>query len=247
MPAPVIGLTTRNTKDLKYDHSLVTSPKTYPTAIVKAGGIPLLIPTNLTPDTYAELLNRLDGIIFTGGGDIDISHFQGQPHPKIYGIDAERDQQEISLVRMAAQTGLPMLGICRGFQVINVTLGGTLFTHIMDQLPDALEHSAFPANPPDYPAHEVTLVPGTRLAAILQAEKVWVNSLHHQGAERLAPGLIPAGSAPDGLLEAFELPNHPFAIAVQWHPEWMPDDEKMQLLFKAFIAAAAARIGEPAQ
>lgn len=246
MPAPVIGLTTRNTKDLKYEHPLVSSPKTYPTALIKAGAIPVLIPTNLTPDTYPELLARLDGIVFTGGGDIDIAYFQGEPHPEIYGIDEERDRQELTLVRMAVETGLPILGICRGIQVINVALGGTLYTHILDQLPDALEHSCFPANPPDYPAHEVTLAAGTKLAGIFQAEKLQVNSLHHQGVDQLAPGLVPAATAPDGLLEACELPDHPFAVAVQWHPEWMPDDEKMQQLFRAFVTAAAARIGEPA-
>ncbi|MEJ2758946.1 MAG: gamma-glutamyl-gamma-aminobutyrate hydrolase family protein [Anaerolineales bacterium] len=229
MPAPLIGVTTL----------LSSSPKTYPTALIKAGAIPVLIPTNLPPENYPDLLKRLDGIIFSGGGDIDLQYFPGEPHPKIYGVDLERDAFELSLARLAVDRDLPLMGICRGFQVINVALGGTLYTHILDQLPNALEHSCYPANPPDFLAHDVNLRPGTKLAAIFQAETIKVNSLHHQGTKQLAPGLIPAATAPDGLLEAFEIPDHPFGLAVQWHPEWMPDDENMQRLFRTFVSAAA--------
>lgn len=247
MPAPVIGLTTRNTTDQKYGHPLVSSPKTYLTALIQTGAIPILIPTNLPPTTYPSLLRHLDGILFTGGGDIDIQHFNGEPHSQIYGIDPERDAQELALARMAASKNLPMLGICRGFQVINVALGGTLYTHILDQLPDALDHAAFPANPPDFLAHPVQLVPGTKLARILGEDEIMVNSLHHQGAKLLAPRLVAAGYSPDGLVEAFEIPDHPFGVAVQWHPEWMPGNEIMQRLFGTFIEATIHKTVEVAQ
>ncbi len=247
MPAPLIGLTTRNTEHPQNKYPLSSSPRTYPTALVKAGAMPVLIPTNLPPESYPDLLHRLDGIIFTGGGDIDLQYFPGEAHPEIYGIDLERDAMEITLSRMAVEAGLPLLGICRGFQVINVALGGTLYTHILDQLPGALEHSCYPAYPPDHLAHNVRLAPGTKLSGIFQADTVQVNSLHHQGANQLAPGLTVAATAPDGLVEAFEIPKHPFGIAVQWHPEWMPEDGNMQRLFRAFVTTAAHTAAEPIQ
>lgn len=239
MPAPLIGLTTRNSTDPKYGLPLISSPKTYSEALLRAGAIPVLVPVNLPPAMNAELLGRLDGLLFTGGGDIDNKYFQGEDHAEIYGIDLERDEHELSLVRYAATMEIPFLGICRGFQVINVALGGTLYTHIYDQLPGALQHSCFPEYPPDHPAHTIEVKPNSLLSDLFDSTHAEVNSLHHQGLKTLAPGLEVLATAPDGLVEAFCLPSHPFGLAVQWHPEWMPDAPEMQAIFHRFSAQAA--------
>ena len=239
MPAPLIGLTTRNTTDPKYGFPLISSPKTYAQALLRAGAIPVLVPVNLPPAMNAELLVRLDGLLFTGGGDIDNKYFQGEQHEEIYGIDPERDEHELSLARYAASQQVPFLGICRGLQVINVALGGTLYTHIFDQLPGALQHSCFPEFSPDHPAHPIEIKPGSLLSNLFSSTHAEVNSLHHQGVKTLAKGLEALATAPDGLVEAFHLPSHPFGLAVQWHPEWMPDAPEMQAIFRLFAAQAA--------
>jgi len=239
MPAPLIGLTTRNTTDPKYGFPLISSPKTYARALLRAGAIPVLVPVNLPPAMNAELLTRLDGLLFTGGGDIDNKYFQGEEHEEIYGIDPERDEHELSLARYAASQQIPFLGICRGLQVINVALGGTLYTHIYDQLPGALQHSCFPEFSPDHPAHPIEIKPGSQLSNLFGSTHAEVNSLHHQGVKTLAKGLEALATSPDGLVEAFHLPSHPFGLAVQWHPEWMPDAPEMQAVFRLFAIQAA--------
>ena len=239
MPAPLIGLTTRNSTDPKYGFPLISSPKTYTRALLRAGAIPVLVPVNLPPAMNADLLERLDGLLFTGGGDIDNKYFQGEEHEEIYGIDPERDEHELSLARYAASREIPFLGICRGFQVINVALGGTLYTHIYDQLPGALQHSCFPEFSPDHPAHTIEIKPSSLLSDLIGSTHAEVNSLHHQGLKTIAPGLEALATAPDGLVEAFYLPSHPFGLAVQWHPEWMPDVPEMQAIFRLFAAQAA--------
>ena len=148
-----------------------------------------------------------------------------------------RDAIELPLLRAAVDGDKPLLGICRGFQVMNVALGGTLYTHILDQLPNALQHD-WHDQPRATLAHPVRVEEGTRLAEILGAPMLQVNSLHHQGTKDLAPNLKATAFAPDGLIEGIELPNRKFALAVQWHPEWMMSHEEMRNLFKAFIEAA---------
>lgn len=239
MPAPLIGLTTRNTAHPTRGWPMVSSPKSYTQAIIRSGAIPVLVPMNMDIALFPDLLDGLDGIIFTGGGDIETSRFNGRPHERVYDIDFERDAFELELVEQVIESQMPFLGICRGFQVINVALGGTLYTHLLDQLDGALDHSFNPAYPTDHPAHTIELKSGCQLAEIFGAETVTVNSLHHQGAEVIAEPLETIGHAPDGLVEAFTLRGHPFGLGVQWHPEWMPEDKTQQKLFAAFRQAAA--------
>ena len=239
MTAPLIGLTTRNLPHPTHNWPMVASPKSYTQALIKTGALPVLIPLNTPPELLPDLLARLDAIIFTGGGDIQTERFNGRPHEEVYGVDLERDAFELALVEKVILLGMPFLGICRGFQVVNVALGGTLYTHILDQLDGALDHSFNPALPTNHPAHSVALKPGSRLAEIYGTETITVNTLHHQGAETISPRLETIGTAPDGLAEAVAMPGHPFGIAVQWHPEWMPEDETQQKLFAAFRQAAA--------
>lgn len=239
MTTPVIGLTVNRLASSNPTAPYHGLSEAYINAVVRAGGIPLLIPLGLPESDWKELCSHLDGILLTGGSDIDPIRFNGQNHPSVYDIDSERDALEIALVQHAAENHLPFLGICRGVQAINVALGGTLFTHIADQVPGALRHDWYPNIPRDYRAHSVTLEPSSRLASILGETQPQVNSLHHQGLDRIGQGLVAVGHAPDGLIEAVELPGHLFGIGVQWHPEWLQDDPAMRKLFQAFIQAAA--------
>ena len=238
MSAPLIGLTTRNNTDPKLEIPIITSPRSYTEALIKAGAVPVLVPVSLDLALIPDLLTRLDAVIFTGGGDISLEYFEGEDHEKIYGVDPERDAIELHLARTIAQMEMPFMGICRGFQVLNVALGGSLYTHIEDQLPGAAHHAYVPTLPKDHPAHSIKLKAGSCLAQIYDVEQVEVNSLHHQGANKIGDRLEVIGWSPDGLVEAFELPGHPFGLGVQWHPEWMPDDEHQQKLFSAFVQAA---------
>jgi len=235
MQPPLIGITTTQIVQPPAPLPLSGVSEAYIRAVRQAGGIPLLIPSGLNPGEAQALRARLDGILFTGGGDIDPVLFNGEPHERVYGIIPERDQAELELVRLAAESRWPFMGICRGIQVINVALGGTLYTHIDGQLPGAIKHD-YTERP--LVVHSVEVQPGTSLARILGKTAIQTNSLHHQGLAQVAPSLSVLGRAPDGLVEAVELPGNPFGLAVQWHPEWLQDMEEMRHLFEAFVQAA---------
>ncbi len=236
MPKPLIGITTRNGKDAD-GHPLTALQHSYINAIVQAGGMPILIPSMLSEENFLDLYSRLEGILFSGGGDVSLEYFNGSDHPRIGEVDKGRDSTEISLMRSAVNDGKPVLGICRGAQVMNVALGGTLYTHIHDQLPGALDHD-YPGNLRRALVHPVNVDEASRSAEIFGGTLLNVNSLHHQGLKDIAPGLRVAGHAPDGLVEIVEIPDHPYAVAVQWHPEWLTDQPAMQRLFKSFVDAA---------
>jgi len=236
MSRPLIGITTRNGKDSD-GHPTVGLQHSYVSAVTGAGGVAIPIPCNLPLEILLDLYARLDGILFTGGGDISLEYFHGSPHPRIGEVDPLRDSTELALMRGAVEQGKPLLGICRGAQVMNVALGGTLYTHILDQLPDALQHD-WHDQPRETLAHPVSVDETSRAAGIFGETLLHVNSLHHQGLKDIAPGLRITGHAPDGLVEAVELPEHPYAVAVQWHPEWLTDQLSMQRLFKSFVDAA---------
>ena len=239
MTAPLIGVTSNYTPPKEGVFGAITIGESYIQAVLHAGGLPVVIPVGLSPEDLQTLFARIDGLLLTGGGDIDPQRFSGRPHPRVYDIDARRDDLEIRLAQMAAEQGKPFLGICRGIQVINVALGGSLFTDISDQLSGSLRHDWYPDIPRNHLAHGVSIAPGSRLAAILGGEAFEVNSLHHQGIERAAQVLRPVAYAPDQLVEAVELPDHPFGLGVQWHPEWLQEHAPQRQLFKALVEAAA--------
>lgn len=243
MSTPVIGITTR--KDLTpAGLPAVMVLQAYVSAIVQAGGAPVLLPSDVPEAGWNEIVRRLDGLLFTGGGDVAIERFAGQPHPKVGGVDGARDEIELGLVRSAAESRIPFLGICRGLQVVNVALGGTLYTDILDQAPGALDHnfqSADILKERTQLVHTVEIEMGSQAAKILDASSLQVNSLHHQGIKDLAPTLHASAFAPDDIIEAVELPGHPFGVAVQWHPEWLTDQDATLRLFKAFVEAARAK------
>ena len=233
---PLIGITTNQSRNANGQPTIMLM-QSYVNAITQAGGVPVLIPSILAEDGWETIYSRLDGILFSGGGDIGLESSPGAPHPRIDDIDPARDALELKMVQVAASDGKPFLGICRGCQVMNVALGGTLYTHIADQLTGALDHS-YPGNMRTVLVHEIKIEEGTQVAELFGEPIIKVNSLHHQGLKEIPSTLRVAGHAPDGLVEAIELPDHPFGLAVQWHPEWLTDQEGTRNLFRKFIEAA---------
>ena len=242
MAAPLIGITTdRMFRSPGLLQQGIT--QAYIESIYQAGGCPVLIPLGGPADAYADLVQRLDGVLFTGGGDVHPAAYASRPHPKVSYVDEDRDRVEIALLPLAIERQLPFLGVCRGLQVINVALGGTLFEDIADQRTDSLKHDHSSSYPRNYLAHPIDVQPESLLAQVLGVRQVEVNSLHHQAVRRLASGLTPTAFAPDGVVEALELPDYPFGLAVQWHPEWLREHLCMRALFRSFIEAAEARHG----
>jgi putative glutamine amidotransferase len=233
----IIGITT-GSGGSSGDEPFSLLPHAYIQAILEAGGVPVMIPTLLSEAGWKSLYPHVDGILFSGGGDIDVGLYDGRQHPAVNGVDPLRDALELSLLRAAAGHRKPFLGICRGCQVVNVGFGGTLYTHLPEQLPGALEHDRSEDGRPSL-MHEVQIELGTRFSEILAERVVRVNSYHHQGIRELGVALRVAARAPDGLVEAVELPDHPFGVAVQWHPERLPDQPHASGLFRRFVGAAA--------
>jgi putative glutamine amidotransferase len=233
---PVIGVTTFEGKNPD-GLPTITLLHAYVYAILEAGGVPVLIPSMVTEGGLDVLYNRLDGVVFSGGGDIAPEHFNGEETPRIEGVDPLRDALELSLLRAVVDDGKPFLGICRGIQTVNVGLGGTLYEHLGEQFQRGIDHT-YPTTMRTHLVHEVKIEEGTQIADVVGEPVLRVNSLHHQGLREIAPGLHVTGYAPDGLVEAVELPDHPFGLAVQWHPEWLTDQQPTKNLFKAFIDAA---------
>jgi len=210
------------------------------------GAVPVLIPANGDHTDVETLLDRLDGIMLTGSrSNVQPSLYGGPPHPEGIPEDPARDGATLPLIRAAIARGVPLLAICRGFQELNVALGGTLYQRLQD-LPDRIDHSA-PMHPNarvrQGKAHLMRVVPGSWLHRIAGAREIAVNSLHNQGIDRLAPGLIAEGFAPDGTIEAVRVATTAgFAVGVQWHPEYdFERDPISRRIFEAFSDAVAER------
>lgn len=232
---PLIGLTTygRNATDEFHLYA------NYIEAVRLAGGVPVLLSPG--EEHSSILLERLDGIIFTGGGDISPECFGGNDHPTIYSVDVERDCFELKLAELALTSEIPILGICRGLQVLNLaSKGDKLIPHVPDVF-DSIQHRIEPPNVQTraQPTHHcVEVIPDSHLAAIVGAARIPVVSWHHQAIKTPPPGWHVAAQAPDGLIEAIEYPQHPWLLALQWHPEMSMDDGYQLKIFQAFIAAA---------
>ena len=213
----------------------------YIAAVQRAGAVPVLLPPHLDEPAREALWERLDGLVLTGGGDVDPARFGEPPHPTVSDVSADRDALELDLVRRAVEEGLPLLAICRGIQVLNVALGGTLWQDVPSQVPGAVVHQQ--TAPRHEPTHRVKLLgEGTRLHAASGSRELAVNSFHHQAVKRLGSGLREvAWSEGDDLIEGVELPEHPFAVGVQWHPEDLVEhDPAARGLFAAVVEAARA-------
>ena len=230
---PVIGITTYGRNDADEFHLFAS----YTDAVRRAGGLPILLPPG---EVHQEqILQLVDGLIFTGGGDIDPGHYSGQHHPTIYKLDAERDRFELSLARLALQQDVAILGICRGLQVLSVVSGSPLLPHVPDVFGLAVAHREEPRQPTQ---HAVQVVPGSRLADVVTVAEMEVVSWHHQAVPVAPQGWRVSALAADGLIEALEHEAHPWAIALQWHPEMSAaHDPLQQQIFRAFVLAAQAR------
>jgi len=208
-------------------------------------GMPVLIPANGDKADTGCLLDRLDGIILTGSpSNVEPALYGGDPHPPETPEDRGRDGMTLPLIRSAIAAGVPLLGVCRGFQEMNVALGGSLHQRLQD-LPDRIDHSTpmqALAQIRHAKAHNLRVLPGTWLHRVARARDIAVNSLHNQGIDRLAPSLVAEGIAPDGTIEAVRVAGSPgFAVGVQWHPEYdMDSDEVSRRIFESFAAAVAA-------
>jgi putative glutamine amidotransferase len=208
-------------------------------ALESAGAAPLLIPVVRQESTLRMLYRLLDGLLLAGGVDIDPARFGQEPHPKLGKVDALRDWVELSLVPWAWADGLPVLGICRGIQTLNVARGGTLWQDITSQVPGALHHGRVSYT---LRAHAVKLEPASRLVTVLGSDKVRVNSLHHQAIQVPGRGLQVVGRSSDGIIEAVEGDGQAWVVGVQWHPEWLWEtDRPAERLFEGFVAACTAR------
>jgi putative glutamine amidotransferase len=227
---PVVGITTYLTPAAwgawQLDAALV--PASYVRAVTRAGGVPLLVPPGAA---YEETLDSVDGLIFSGGSDLDPELYGEQAHPETDGWVRERDDFELGLMQAALARDVPLLAICRGSQVLNVALGGDLEQHV----PDRVQTNLHKETPGVFAEHDVAVLEGTRLASIL-GDRADVKSHHHQGYGELGSGLREAARAPDGTVEALEDPTRRFALGVLWHPEEGED----LALFEALVGEAGA-------
>lgn len=239
---PLIGITGR--PDSANQNS-VTCAQDYVWSVERAGGLPTVIPFMEIEDNYREILGRLDGLLLTGGADVDPLHWGEEPGPRCGKIQPERDRMELFLCRGALAIDLPLLGICRGVQVLAVAAGGSLVQDIPSQIPGSLKH--FQEAPTWYPTHRVRLRNGTRLSSIFPSE-LRVNSFHHQSVKTVPEGFVISAEASDGVIEGIESQGHCFAMGVQWHPECMWNQVfNYTPLFQAFVGASLERTASRAR
>jgi putative glutamine amidotransferase len=207
---------------------------TYVEAVRRAGAIPVLIPPQ--PENAEQLMRELDGFLLAGGDDCDPAAYGEQRHPTVEPVmDPRRQANDLALAEAARKHEVPMLGICLGLQVMNVAAGGTLIQDIDSEHDTEIRHASIPE---DRARHDVIIEQGTRLASVLPAVELNVNSSHHQAVRKVGQGLRVTALAPDGVVEGLEDPRHPFYLGVQWHPEDMVGEASASALFTAFIEAA---------
>ena len=236
MNRPLIGVTAGLTDSEDY----MTIYRRCFDGLVAAGALPVLLPITDDPEALAQCADKLDGFLFSGGVDINPLRFGQQQRPGCGAISPLRDANELALARLlAARKDKPVLGICRGFQVLNVALGGDLYQDLPTaRSGEVINHRQM--QPETYVSHSVSLEPGSKLFAIHGARELMVNSLHHQAVDHLAEGFAQTATAPDGVIEGAELIGHPFFIGVQWHPErlWWTSEQHLAI-FRALVDACA--------
>lgn len=239
MARPLVGITTYppNPGD-RYE-----LPRPYVDAVRRAGGEPVLVPPGVAG---AEgLVARLDGLVLAGGGDLDPGLYGAGSHETVYAVDPQRDEGEIALVHLVLAEDVPTLAICRGSQVVNVALGGSLHVHLPEVVDGTVIHRKEPEELRGMPGptpHEVEVEAGSLLAEVMGGSTVTPMSWHHQAVDRVGEGLRVVGRAPDGTVEALEHDSHPWLAIVQWHPELTAaGDPTQQRLFDALVAAADPR------
>jgi putative glutamine amidotransferase len=237
MPAPAIGLTTYR-EDAAWgvwQQRADLLPAQYAAAVTAAGGVPLLLPPVDVPGAADAVAERLDGLVISGGADVEPGRYDAEPHPRTAGWRPDRDAWEVALLDAAEAVGLPVLGVCRGMQVMAVRAGGTLDQHV----PDLVDHEQHSPGGAEFGAIEVTTTPGSRLAGLV-GDRLAVSCHHHQSV-RTHPGFAPVARAADGTLEAMESNGERFCVGVQWHPETAADVGLLAGLVRAAAAFNADR------
>lgn len=238
---PLIGVTMGREKSQRFfGLNLFIMNQTYVRSLEALGALPVMIPLHMSEASLRGIFERLDGVFLPGGEDIDPAYYGEERHPLLGATDKERDRTELLLTRWAIEEGMPVLGVCRGVQMINVACGGSLFQDLHSADPDLDKHDYFPPSFERYRiSHQVAVEPDSRLAQAM-GHKHEVNSMHHQGIDRVGYGLRVVARAEDGLPEALEAPALPFAVGVQWHPEELSKTDQMSTnLFYNFVHAAA--------
>lgn len=242
---PLIGVTTSELRPGELStlrrHGEPPNPEmalgmTYVQAIEAAGALPVVLPP-LAPGDTQRLLARLDGVVLSGGPDLAPEAYGAEPHDELGATEPGLDVFEYRLAREALRLGMPILGICRGAQTLNVARGGTLHQHLPDVVGEAIAHRQ--TEDGRLPTHPVTILPTSRLAAVLGMTRLSVNSFHHQAVDRLGSGLRACAWAPDGTIEAIEDPAESFVLAVQWHAETLQGIPAHLALFEELVSAAA--------
>lgn len=242
---PYIGIPCGTTRNPEWSPALHGHRETYISAVVAAGGVPLLLPLVDDEDVLRASYDLIDGLLLAGGGDVEPHHYGEEPIPELGAVDPLRDRVELWLARRAAAEAKPILAICRGIQVLNVALGGSLYQDIAAQLRSEVVHNSSAIKQDwSYMAHELRLEPGSQLAQLLGVERLPVNSLHHQAVKAVAPGLQAVGWSPDGVVEALESTGGRFIIGVQCHPEALQAeaDVRWRSLFGRFVEACTTRV-----
>lgn len=232
MGKPVIGITPYHNTET----GDIYMRRGYPGAIAAVGGIPVILPLTDSAELLMHFADTLDGFLFAGGPDVHAFHFGEQTHASCGNVSPLRDSMELMLLPLVMKHEKPVLGICRGIQVMNISLGGDIYQDIPSQM-----HRNFPiahSQPFSYeiPSHTVSVTSGSLLESIITGSELFVNSMHHQAVRRLAPGLRASASAPDGVIEAIEQPDYPFFLGVQWHPEYLWQKQPAMFdLFHTFV------------
>ena len=261
---PLIGITCHCDEPEQGDYALrFAVNKSYVKAIESAGGAPILIPSVTNEGALRAIYERLDGLLLSGGGNVDPVYYGQRRHEKLRRVEPQRDRMELSLICWALSDDLPILAICRGdelsprkeggttyaqrrgdnssgVQMLNIAAGGTVYQDIASQAKGAHKHDYYPDYPRNLIVHEVAIEPNTKLAMILGCSSLGVNSLHHQAVRDVAPGFIVNARASDGIIEGLESSRHRFVLGLQFHPEELCEDNAgMRRLFEAFVAEAA--------
>lgn len=231
---PIIGVTC-GTSDIESNDSSV--PNSYIQAIEYVGGTPIILPLVKNKCSYIDFINIMDGLLLSGGADVDPSYFDEEPIPALGRIDENRDKIEIFLAKKALEMEMPILGICRGIQTLNVSAGGTLYQDIQSQCGNVIKHRQTASG--TYPTHAINIKKYSRLSKITECDNIRVNSFHHQAVNRVANNFIVSASTSDGIIECIESTNHPFAIGVQFHPEriW-ENNPAITAIFSALVDSA---------
>ena len=243
---PLIGLTCFSTINPDW---VQNAPGLYMDAVFRdysrgvefAGGIPVLIPVLKNPEATREVIARIDGLLLTGGKDICPRFFGEEPQVGIREMNYDRDAMELELIRGAEEQGIPILGICRGIQLICVAFGGSLYQDIYSQVPSCLDHNQKATKRTN--THTVKIIKDSGLFGIVDSEVIWVNSNHHQAVKDLPQGFVASATASDGIVEAIERLDYPFLVGIQWHAEgtWI-HDETSRRIFSALIEAAREKM-----